>query len=130
MPIKRLAACAAAFPLFALLTGAAEVDLIAALKDQRDPDACLSVREVSYSPGQGSQTHRHDATIIAYVLKGAVESQVDDEPLQTYRPGEHWVEKPGAQHTVSRNASESEPATFLAIMLAHRGAEEAQACGY
>ncbi|MGS1018033.1 cupin domain-containing protein [Allosphingosinicella humi] len=130
MSIKRLAASAAALPLSLLLTGAAQVDLVAAIKDQQDPGTCMSVKEVAYAPGQGSQSHRHNASVVAYVLKGAIESQVDDEPLRIYRAGEHWVEKPGAQHRISRNASASEPATFLAIMLAPKSAEEAQPCGY
>jgi quercetin dioxygenase-like cupin family protein len=130
MSIKRLAASAAALPLSLLLTGAAQVDLVTAIKDQQDPNVCMSVKEVTYAPGQESQGHRHNAGVVAYVLKGAIESQVDDEPLRIYRAGEHWVEKPGAQHRISRNASASEPSTFLAIMLAHKSSEEAQPCGY
>jgi len=130
MAIKCFATAAAVVPLLALLTGAARVDPVAAIKDKQDPNICLSVKQVTYAPGQGSKSHSHDATIIAYVLKGAVESQVDDEPLRAYRAGEHWVEGLGARHKVSRNASTSEPASFLAIMVARRGTAEAQACGY
>lgn len=129
MSTRRFVAAAAAVPLFLLLT-AAKVNLVTAIKDQSDPDTCLSVKEVTYEPGQASKSHKHEASIVAYVLKGAVESQINDEPLRTYRPGDHWIEQPGALHRVSRNASATEPATFLAIMLAHKGTGEAQPCGY
>lgn len=128
MPLAPLAAAAAAVPMLLMAGAPARVELLAALRDAKDPAACLSLRQVTYGPGQGSPSHSHDATVIAYVLRGAVQSQVDDGPLRTYRAGEHWVEAPGARHRVSRNASARRPATFLAIMLAHRGAAEAASC--
>ena len=128
MPFKRLAAIPAAL-LLILLTGAAKVDLVSAVKVGREPHMCLTVRKVTYQPGEGSRRHRHDASVVAYVIDGAVESQVDDEPLQTFRAGDHWEERSGAEHRVSRNASATAPATFLAIMLAPRGAEEYRPCG-
>ena len=124
----RLVGLTAALPLFFLLTAAAKVQHVSAVKDARDPDTCLSLEEVSYAPGEASKSHHHEATVIAYVLAGSIDSKVGDEPLRTYRPGQSWVELAGVEHWVSRNASKTEPATFLAVLLTHRGRNREQPC--
>ena len=74
---------------------------------------------VSYAPGAKSGSHHHapSAFVYAYVLSGAVRSQVDDEPVKVYRAGETWFEAPGAHHVISENASTSEPAQLLAVFV-------------
>ena len=74
---------------------------------------------VEYPPGGVSLSHRHSrsAFIYAYVLSGRVRSQVDDEPVRVYLPGEVWFENPGAHHRVSANASDTEPARLLAVFI-------------
>ena len=57
------------------------------------------------------------AFITAYVISGAVRSQVDDGPVKIFKAGEHFTEKPGAHHVVSENASDTEPAKILAIFV-------------
>lgn len=78
---------------------------------------------VNYPPGARSRPHRHapSAFIYAYVLSGEIRSQVDDEPVKIYRAGESWVEKPGAHHLVSENASATTPAKLLAIFITSDG---------
>lgn len=78
---------------------------------------------VSYPPGAKSEAHHHanSAFIVAYVIAGAIRSQVEGEPARVYRAGETWVEAPGAHHTISENASSSEPAELLAIFLIDSG---------
>jgi quercetin dioxygenase-like cupin family protein len=56
--------------------------------------------------------------VAAYVLSGAIRSQVDNGEVHVFHAGEHWTEKPGAHHTVSENASTTEPAKLLAIFVA------------
>jgi quercetin dioxygenase-like cupin family protein len=75
--------------------------------------------EVTYGPGAASPAHTHapSSFIFAYVLSGAIDSAVDDAPVRTYHAGESWFEAPGAHHTVSRNASASEPARLLAVFV-------------
>ena len=72
---------------------------------------------VNYPPGGKSPPHHHapSAFIYAYVLSGAVRSQVNDEPVQTYQAGEGFYELPGARHRISENASDEHPATMLAV---------------
>jgi quercetin dioxygenase-like cupin family protein len=74
---------------------------------------------VEYPPGASSTPHRHarSAFIYAYVLSGRIRSQVDDQPVRVYLPGESWSENPGAHHRVSANASDTEPARLLAIFV-------------
>lgn len=79
---------------------------------------------VDYQPGGKSMPHRHgSAYIVAYVLSGAIRSQVDDAKIQVFKAGEHWIENPGAHHVVSENASATEPASLLAIFITNAGDE-------
>ena len=74
---------------------------------------------VSYPPGGKSPAHHHasSAFIYAHVLSGAIRSQVDEEPLKVYYAGEGFYETPGAHHRISENASDSEPASLLAVFV-------------
>ena len=88
------------------------------------PGKRLVTHIVDYPPGVSSVPHRHgSAFVYAYVLSGAVRSQVDDEPVRVYRPGETWFERPGSYHRVSENASDTEPARLLAVLIADAGDE-------
>jgi quercetin dioxygenase-like cupin family protein len=74
---------------------------------------------VNYPPGGKSPAHHHaqSAFIYAYVLSGAIRSQVGDEPAKVYRVGEGFYEMPGANHRISENASDKEPASLLAVFV-------------
>lgn len=74
---------------------------------------------VEYAPGSASPAHIHpkSAFIYATVLQGAVQSQVNDGPVTTYRTGESFSEFPGDRHSVSKNASAAEPARLLAVFV-------------
>jgi D-arabinose 1-dehydrogenase-like Zn-dependent alcohol dehydrogenase len=61
--------------------------------------------------------HRHgNAFVYAYVLEGAVRSQLEGEPMRTYHQGENWIEQPGAHHVATENASNTEPAELLLLL--------------
>jgi quercetin dioxygenase-like cupin family protein len=83
------------------------------------PGKSLVAVEVSYPPGGASLPHTHarSAFIYAYVVSGAIESQVNDEPAHVYTAGQAFYEEPGAQHRISRNASKTEPAKLLAVFV-------------
>lgn len=74
---------------------------------------------VEYQPGGSSPAHTHpdSAFIYATVLKGAIRSKVNDGPEKTYRAGENFAEMPGDRHAVSANASDTEPASLLAVFV-------------
>jgi len=74
---------------------------------------------VNYPPGGKSHAHHHapSAFIYAYVLSGAVRSQIGDQPAKVYHVGEGFYEVPGSYHRISENASQSYPASLLAIFV-------------
>ncbi|MBR0913927.1 cupin domain-containing protein [Bradyrhizobium japonicum] len=74
---------------------------------------------VTYPPGGESLAHHHAASafIYAYVLSGAIRSQVGDDPAKVYHVGEGFYEMPGSHHTISENASDKEPASLLAVFV-------------
>jgi quercetin dioxygenase-like cupin family protein len=83
------------------------------------PGKSLVTLEVEYAPGAASVPHTHakSAFIYAYVISGAIESKVNDGEARIYRAGESWSEPPGATHSISRNASKTEPAKLLAVFV-------------
>lgn len=87
------------------------------------PGKSMIVVEVDYAPGAASPSHTHanSAFIYAYVISGAIESKVNDSETRVYRAGESWSEPPGALHSVSRNASQTEPARLLAVFVLNTG---------
>lgn len=87
------------------------------------PGKSIEAVTVSYPPGAKSGAHHHakSAFIMAYVISGAIRSQVEGEPARVYHTGETWNEAPGAHHTISENASATEPAELLAVFLLDTG---------
>ena len=83
------------------------------------PGKSLVAVEVEYPPGGSSLPHAHakSAFIYAYVISGAIESKVNDGDARVYHTGESWSEPPGANHSVSRNASKTKPAKLLAVFV-------------
>jgi quercetin dioxygenase-like cupin family protein len=83
------------------------------------PGKSLVAVEVDYAPGAASPSHTHakSAFIYAYVISGAIESKVNDGETRIYRAGDSWSEAPGATHSISRNASKTEPAKLLAVFV-------------
>lgn len=83
------------------------------------PGKSLIAVQVDYAPGAASPSHTHakSAFIYAYVISGSIESKVNDNETRIYRTGESWSEQPGAIHSISRNASKTEPAKLLAVFV-------------
>lgn len=77
---------------------------------------------VTFPPGAHAAPHRHgDAFVYAYVLEGAVSSQLEGEPAHIYRQGENWSEPPGAHHVATENISSTDPAKLLVVFIATTG---------
>ena len=87
------------------------------------PGKTIEALVVDYPPGGGTPAHHHakSAFITGYVLSGAIRSQVDNGPARVYHQGEYFTENPGAHHTISENASKTEPARLLAIFVLDTG---------
>ena len=78
--------------------------------------------EVSYPPGEQDVVHRHDADAFVYVLEGQIVMQLKGKPAVTLRPGQTFYEGPADVHVVGRNASNTEPARFVVVLLKANGA--------
>ena len=77
---------------------------------------------VEYAPGASSDPHRHNAHVFVYVIEGSVEMGVNNSPPVTLGPGQSFYESPTDIHTVSRNASKTQPAKFVVFLVAEKGA--------
>ncbi len=80
------------------------------------------VLEVVYPPGVASSSHRHNAHTFVYVLEGTVEMQVAGGKLQRLVAGQTFYESPSDIHSVSRNASDTEPAKILVFFIKMKNA--------
>ena len=77
---------------------------------------------VEYPPGASSSKHRHNAHTFVYVLEGSIIMQVEGGKETTLGPGQTFYESPDDVHTVSKNASASQPAKFLVFFVKDKGA--------
>jgi quercetin dioxygenase-like cupin family protein len=82
----------------------------------------IVVLEVRYPPGVKSASHRHNAHTVVYVLEGSVIMQVAGGEKKTLSVGEVFYETPDDIHSVSMNASDTEPARILVYFLKEKGA--------
>ena len=78
--------------------------------------------EVSYPPGAQDMVHRHDAHAFVYVLEGQIIMQLQGQPAVTLKAGQTFYEGPTDVHVVGRNASNTEPARFVVVLLKGKGA--------
>ena len=81
----------------------------------------VTVSEIHQAPGQAGKAHRHPGFVLVYVLEGAMVAKISGGPEKTYQAGEMFYEYPGSTHEVSRNASATKPARFLAFIFAKKG---------
>jgi quercetin dioxygenase-like cupin family protein len=77
---------------------------------------------VEYGPGDVDPVHRHNASVFLYVLEGTIVMQVKGGELVTLRPGQTYFEGRNDVHVVGRNASRTEPAKFIAVLVKDKGA--------
>jgi quercetin dioxygenase-like cupin family protein len=81
-----------------------------------------SIIEVSYPPGGQDVVHRHNAHAFVYVLEGQIVMQLKGKPAVTLKAGETFYEGPADVHVVGRNASKTNPARFVVVLLKAKGA--------
>ena len=125
--VAKQALCWAAVAGTTLVLGQATVlaeDAVSTLMKQRLADVAgrvVTVLTVDFAPGATSEPHVHPGSVVAYVLEGAVISQLEGgEPIM-YTRGQAWYESPKRPHVVSKNASKTEPAKVLAFLLSEEG---------
>jgi mannose-6-phosphate isomerase-like protein (cupin superfamily) len=66
--------------------------------------------------------HRHAGPAYVYVLKGTMRLGIGGQPVQTLHAGQSFYEPAGALHTVAENASATEPAAAIAVLILPHGA--------
>lgn len=77
---------------------------------------------VTYPPGSVDPVHRHHAHGFIYVVEGSIVMQVKGGKEVTLMPGQTFYEGPNDVHTVGRNASQTQPAKFIVLLLKDKGA--------
>jgi quercetin dioxygenase-like cupin family protein len=77
---------------------------------------------VEYPPGVSESAHRHDAQALVYMLEGSVVMQVKGGKPVTLHPGDTFYEGPDDTHLVGRNASSTERARFVVVLIKKKGA--------
>jgi quercetin dioxygenase-like cupin family protein len=77
---------------------------------------------VEHAPGGSSAIHRHNAHAFVYVLEGSVVMQLKGGQPVTLTAGQSFYEGPGDVHVVDRNASATQPAKFLVVLIKDKGA--------
>ena len=77
---------------------------------------------VEHAPGGTNAIHRHNAHAFVYVLEGSVVMQLKGGPQVTLTPGQTFYEGLDDIHLVDRNASSTNPAKFLVLLIKDKGA--------
>ena len=93
------------------------------------PGKNLVVVELNYRPNsapastaeQHARGHRHPGSVYVYVTQGAVRLAVEGEPARVVKAGESFFEPVGAHHIINENASATEPARAIAVMIVPEG---------
>ena len=79
------------------------------------------IETVDFAPGEVSQPHRHNADLFVYVLEGSIVTQLKGGSAQTVHAGDVFYESPTDIHSVSRNASATQPAKLLVFYVKAKG---------
>ena len=88
---------------------------------QRDlialPGKEVVMSRIEQAPGATGRPHRHFSQVFVYMLQGKAVMQVKGGQRMALGPGETFYEDPSDIHSVSDNASKTEPAAFLAFLI-------------
>jgi quercetin dioxygenase-like cupin family protein len=122
-----MAAKLIALVLLGLMTGSAMAQeaKVAPLMSKalaENPGKEVLMITVEYPPGSVDPVHRHNAQAFVYVLEGSIVMQVKGGKEVTLTPGQTFYEGPDDIHVVGRNASATEPAKFLVVLIKDKGA--------
>lgn len=84
---------------------------------RRERHFCISALSGGLSSSPLQVRHRHPGSVLAFVLKGTLRSQMEGGAAETYTTGQTWFEPPGALHLFAENVSKTEPAELLATFI-------------
>jgi len=94
------------------------------------PGKNLVVVELTFPPNAKAPStpddhplgHRHPGSVYVYVTEGTVRLGVEGQAVQIVKTGGSFFEAVGAHHIISENASATEPARAIAVMIVPDGA--------
>ena len=86
------------------------------------PGKEMTMITVEYPPGGADPIHKHDAHAFVYVLEGSIVMGVKGGEPVTLTPGQTFYEGPKDIHTIGRNASQTQPAKFVVVLLKDKDA--------
>jgi quercetin dioxygenase-like cupin family protein len=94
------------------------------------PGKNLVVVELKFAPNakapstaeQHPRGHHHPGSVYVYVTDGVVRLGVEGQPVQVVKAGGSFFEAVGAHHIIAENASATEPARAIAVMIVPDGA--------
>lgn len=81
------------------------------------PGEELVMLSVEYPPGSVDPVHRHNANALVYVVKGSIVMGLRGSNPVTLGPGQTFYEGPDDIHEIGRNASNTQPAKFIVVLL-------------
>ena len=117
---------AAALPFGSALAQTAPPPVVVPVLQKDLPDVPgkeMLMLSVEYPPGAVEHIHRHDASAFVYVLDGTIVEGVRGSKEVTLRPGQTFYEGPDDVHTVGRNASATQPAKFVVVLVKKKGVD-------
>lgn len=76
---------------------------------------------IEYPPGADGSGHRHPVVGLGYMLSGNLLSAFGDDSAVEIHGGEAFRDAAERLHTISRNASETEPARFVIAYTVKKG---------
>jgi quercetin dioxygenase-like cupin family protein len=77
----------------------------------------VEIKQVELPPGQLTGLHLHPCPVVGYVAAGAINFQIEGQPIQHLRSGDAFFEPRDARVAHFDNASASDAATFIAFYL-------------
>jgi quercetin dioxygenase-like cupin family protein len=77
----------------------------------------VDVREIHFEPGQETGRHLHPCTVVGYIVEGTAIYQIEGSPEKALPAGSAFHEPAGKVIASFRNASRSDPMTFVAFYL-------------
>jgi hypothetical protein len=94
------------------------------------PGKNLVVVELNFPPNPNPPStaenhprgHRHPGSVYVHVIDGAIRLAVEGGPVQVVETGGSFFEAVGAHHIIAENASATEPARAIAVLIVPEGA--------
>lgn len=94
--------------------------LLTAVLDGNPVDR-VRVAQIELAPAQETGLHLHPCPVVGYVVNGTIRYQVEGEEETILRPGDAFFEPANARVPHFANASDRQPATFVAAYLLAEG---------